>query len=145
MDFGLTAKNRGRMAQKWARKLICGPCFCISGPFFAVRPESIFRRLFYILGRRPEPIFSHWQLRACSQIYLIFGRFSAYELPNLWFPCACGWHFTKMMEITKMTKTAQTATNKELSAGLAEVTDTTEMTETTGIRGANHGFPKPRV
>ena len=40
------------------------------------------------------------------------------------------------------TKTTQTATNKELSAGL---TETTEMTETTGIQGANHGFPKQRV
>ena len=34
------------------------------------------------------------------------------------------------------------ATNKELSAGFAEIT---EMTKTTRIQGANHGFPKPRV
>ena len=31
---------------------------------------------------------------------------------------------------------------KELSAGLAEITETTEMTKTIGIRGANHGLPK---
>ena len=36
----------------------------------------------------------------------------------------------------------QTATNKGLSAGLAEITETTKMTKTTGIQGANHGFPK---
>ena len=47
--------------------------------------------------------------------------------------------------MTKTTKTTQTATNKELSAGFAEITETTEMTKTTGIQGANHGFPKPRV
>ena len=40
------------------------------------------------------------------------------------------------------TKTTQTATNKELSAGL---TETTEATKTMGIQGANQGFPKPRV
>ena len=39
----------------------------------------------------------------------------------------------------------QTATNKELSAGFAEIMETTEMTKTTGIQGANHGFPKQRV
>ena len=66
------------------------------------------------------------------------------ETPNLWFPC--GWPFTKTTEITKatkMTKTTKTAAKKELSAGLAEITETTEMTKTTGIRLANHGFPKP--
>ena len=41
-------------------------------------------------------------------------------------------------ENPKTTKTTQTATNKELSAGFAEIT---EMTKTTGIQGANHGFP----
>ena len=35
--------------------------------------------------------------------------------------------------------------NKELSAGLAEITETTEMTKTMGIKGANHVFPKQRV
>ena len=42
-------------------------------------------------------------------------------------------------------ETTQTATNKAVSAGLAEITETTEMTKTTGIRGANHGFPKQWV
>ena len=45
-------------------------------------------------------------------------------------------------ENDEATKTSQTATNKELSA---EITETTEMTKTTGIEGANHGFPKQRV
>ena len=52
------------------------------------------------------------------------------------------------MEITKTTettKTTQTTTNKELSAGFAEITGTTERTKTTGVRGANHGLPKQRV
>ena len=44
--------------------------------------------------------------------------------------------------VTKLTKTTQTTTNKELSAGF---TETTKMTKTTGIRGANHGFPKHRL
>ena len=44
-----------------------------------------------------------------------------------------------MKEITITTNTIQTATNKELSAGLAEITATTE------IRGANQGFPKHQV
>ena len=39
----------------------------------------------------------------------------------------------------------QTATNKGLSAGIGEITETTKMTKTKGIQGANHGFPKPRV
>ena len=59
---------------------------------------------------------------------------------NLWF--GCGSPFTKTMEITKTTKTTQTATNKELSAGFEEITETTKMTKTTGIQGANHGLPK---
>ena len=42
-------------------------------------------------------------------------------------------------------KATQTATNKELSAGSTEITETTKTTKTTGIKGANHGFPKPRV
>ena len=42
-------------------------------------------------------------------------------------------------------KATQTAENKEWSAGFAEITETTEMTKTTGIQGANHRFPKPRV
>ena len=50
----------------------------------------------------------------------------------------------RTMEIMKTTKTAQTATCKELSTGLADIMETTEMTEATGIRGANHGFPKQR-
>ena len=47
------------------------------------------------------------------------------------------------LETTKTAKTAQTATNKELSAGFAEITETTDMMKTTGIRRANHGYPKP--
>ena len=47
--------------------------------------------------------------------------------------------------MTKTTKTIQTATNKELSAGFAEITETTKMTKTTGIQGANQRFPKPQV
>ena len=47
--------------------------------------------------------------------------------------------------MTKTTKTTPTATNKELSAGFAEITETTELTKTTGIQGANRRFPKPRV
>ena len=39
----------------------------------------------------------------------------------------------------------ETATNKGLSAGIAEITETTKMTKTTGIQGASHGFPKPRA
>ena len=31
--------------------------------------------------------------------------------------------------------------DKEFNAGFAEVTATTKMTKTTGIQGANHGFP----
>ena len=42
-----------------------------------------------------------------------------------------------MTAITETTMTTQTATNKELSAGLAEITGTTETTKTTGC--------KPRV
>ena len=48
-------------------------------------------------------------------------------------------------EAKKTTKTTQTATNKELSAGLADVTGTTEMTRKTGSRVANHAFPKQQV
>ena len=51
--------------------------------------------------------------------------------------------FMKKTEITKTaktTETTQTASNKELSAGLAQVAETTDM-KTTGIQGANHGFP----
>ena len=44
--------------------------------------------------------------------------------------------------MTKETRTTQTAANKELSAGLAEIMEFMDMTKTTGIRGANHGFPK---
>ena len=54
----------------------------------------------------------------------------------------------KTTEITKTTrtmKTTQTATNKELSVGSVEIMETTEMTKTTGIRGANHGFPKQQA
>ena len=61
---------------------------------------------------------------------------------------ACGSHFTKTMAIMKttaMAKTTQKATNKDASAGLVEITETTEMTKTTGIRGANHRFPKQWV
>ena len=53
----------------------------------------------------------------------------------------------KTTEITKTartTKTILTATNEELSAGLAEIDATTEMMKTTGIWGANQGFPKQR-
>ena len=42
-------------------------------------------------------------------------------------------------------ETTQTATNKKLSAGFAEIMETTKMKKTTGIQGANHRFPKPRV
>ena len=35
---------------------------------------------------------------------------------------------------TKMTKTTQAVTNKELSAGLVEITETMEMTKTMGLR-----------
>ena len=42
-------------------------------------------------------------------------------------------------------ETTQTSTNKELSAGLAGIMPTTAMTKTTGIWGANHGFPKEWV
>ena len=52
---------------------------------------------------------------------------------------------TEITKMTKTTKTIQTATNKELSAGSAEITETTKMAKTTGIQGANHRFPKPRV
>ena len=34
---------------------------------------------------------------------------------------------------------------EELSAGLAEITETTDMMATTGIQGANHTFLKQRV
>ena len=35
---------------------------------------------------------------------------------------------------------------KELSAGLAEISEITEMTKTAGIQGAKkHGFPKQQV
>ena len=70
---------------------------------------------------------------------------------NPWFakPMVCvRVAFTKTTEITKTTKTTnttQTATNKELSAGFAEITETTEMTKTTGIQGANHRFPKTKT
>ena len=42
-------------------------------------------------------------------------------------------------------KTAQTATNKELTAGFAEIKETTKMTKTTQIQGANHRLPKPHT
>ena len=73
------------------------------------------------------------------------------ENPDLLFPAffrgfslcfACKSTFTKTMEITKKTtKTTQTATDKELSARLAEITETREMTKTLGTQGANHRFP----
>ena len=53
---------------------------------------------------------------------------------------------TEIMNLTRTTKKTQTATNKELSAGSAEkITATMEVTRTTGIRGANHWFPKQRA
>ena len=58
-----------------------------------------------------------------------------------------GGPLTKTTAITKTmktTKTTQTATNKDFSAGLAEITGITDMTKTTGTWGANHGFPKQR-
>ena len=70
---------------------------------------------------------------------------------NLWFvkPMVCMWvafhENDGNHENDENDEATQTATNKELSAGFAEITETTEMTKTTGIRGANHGFPKPRV
>ena len=64
-------------------------------------------------------------------------------MPNLWF--ACGLPFTKTTEIKETTKKTQTATNKELRAGLAQIAETTKMMKTTGIRGANHGLPKQWV
>ena len=51
----------------------------------------------------------------------------------------------KIKKTTKMTKAVQTATNKELSVALTEITETTEMMKMTGIQGANHRFPKRRV
>ena len=48
----------------------------------------------------------------------------------------------KIAKTMKTTKIIQTATNKELSAGFAEITETTKITKTTGIRVANHGFPQ---
>ena len=65
-----------------------------------------------------------------------------------WSPRTRGLPFTKTTEITKMTKTTkttQTVKKKELSVGSTEITEATAMTKTTGIWGAKHGFPKPRV
>ena len=45
-------------------------------------------------------------------------------------------------ENDETTNTTQTATNKEFSAGLAEITPTTEMTKPRGAWGAKHRFPK---
>ena len=50
---------------------------------------------------------------------------------------------TEIAKTTRTTKTTQTATNKELSAGLAEIKGTTEMTETTGIRFRGTGAIPP--
>ena len=49
------------------------------------------------------------------------------------------------MKMTETRKTTQTTTNKEVSAGLAGITETTEMTKTAGIQGASHGSPKQWV
>ena len=79
------------------------------------------------------------------------GEISIRVFLNLWFskPMVCvrvAFHENDgNHENAKTTKTIQTATNKELSAGFAEITETTKMTKTTGIQGANHGFPRPRV
>ena len=81
-----------------------------------------------------------------GQIHMYLFEDRHRVLPNLWF--GCGSPFTKTTEMTKTTKTTkttQTATNKELSAGFAEITETTKMTKTTRIQSANHAFPKPRV
>ena len=48
-------------------------------------------------------------------------------------------------ENDKVSKIGQAATNEELSAGLAEFTETKEMTITTAIRVEKRGFPKQRV
>ena len=45
-------------------------------------------------------------------------------------------------ENDKTTKTTQTATNKEVSAGLAEITETAQMTKTTGIWGCKPRAPQ---
>ena len=64
---------------------------------------------------------------------------------NLWL--VCGSPFTKTMEITKMTKTMktiQTATNKELSAGFAEITETGAEKKWT-LQKHPFGRPSPRT
>ena len=83
----------------------------------------------------------------CSKLFVRQGFFG---WPGRVKPMVCqtyGLHASRgdHEKMTKTTKATQTDANKDLSAGSAEITETTEMTKTTGIRGANHGFPKQRV
>ena len=47
----------------------------------------------------------------------------------------------KLREQRKRRRQLRQLQNKELNAGLAAITETSKITKTTGIQGANHGFP----
>ena len=100
-------------------------------PFWGLSTDLAQFSLFFEFSEgRGEPKFE------VSKLYMDTWTFSGiskpvvcqtYGLPNLWF--ACGSPFTRRTETTKTIKKTQTATNKELSAGLAEIMETTEVTK----------------
>ena len=99
-----------------------------------------------ILQVKIEQFKRDWSFQARLKISSESLKFSSvqarlffFKIRAFWVWFACGSPFTKTAEITTMktTKTTQTATNKELSPGLAAITETTEMMETTGIHPKN--------
>ena len=115
--------NRGRPHQK-----VCFPVAPVVGRNFLTAGHS---------GTRVRNACRIFGQKVCVLCSFFLRYFQTYGLTNLWFdkPMVCtrvalhendGNH-----ETTKTTKTALTATSKELSAGLAEITENAEMTKTT--------------
>ena len=139
--------SRGRRGGGWPREngIICpfhvgippAPYRSLPGPSGPKSPKSLRKSL---LGR---PATGSKKCPKQSRKSLQSLRKSCFETPETFLRLF--WTLYGHTKMTKITKRTQTATNKELSAGLTEITETTERMKTTEIQGANHGSPKPRV